>query len=45
MVFEDIETNFHANGGVDEIIDEQKPIVARHNLTAGDLYALASHCF
>lgn len=37
-VFEDIETAFHANNGVDEIIDEQKPFVARHNITPGDLY-------
>jgi len=40
-VFEDIETNFHANAGVDEIINEQKPIVARHNLTAGDFIQFA----
>lgn len=38
MVFDDIETAFHANNGVDEIIDEQKPFVAKHNMTAGDLY-------
>ncbi len=37
IVFEDIETNFHANNGVDEIIDEQKPFIARHNITPGDL--------
>jgi manganese peroxidase len=37
MVFEDIETAFHANNGVDEIIDAQKPFVAKHNMTAGDL--------
>lgn len=36
-IFEDIETAFHANAGVDEIIDEQKPILARHNITVGDL--------
>lgn len=43
MVFEDIETAFHANGGVDEIIDEQKPFVAKHNMTPGDLCALSIH--
>ena len=37
-VFEAIETAFHANNGVDEIIDEQKPFIARHNITPGDLY-------
>ena len=38
IVFEDIETNFHANLGVDEIVDEQKPFIAKHNITPGDLY-------
>ena len=38
MVFDEIETNFHANLGVDEIIGEQKPFVAKHNMTPGDLY-------
>ena len=42
MIFEDIETAFHANIGVDEIIDEQKPFVARHNITPGDLYVVDS---
>lgn len=37
VVFEDIETNFHANIGVDEIVDEQKPFIAKHNITPGDL--------
>ena len=36
-IFENIETNFHANLGVDEIINEQAPILARHNITPGDL--------
>ncbi|KAI0072718.1 manganese peroxidase 1 precursor [Panus rudis PR-1116 ss-1] len=40
-IFEDIETNFHANLGVDEIIDEQKPILARHNITPGDFIQFA----
>ena len=38
IVFSDIETNFHANNGVDEIVEEQKPFIARHNITPGDLY-------
>lgn len=37
-IFKDIETDFHANLGVDEIIDEQKPFVATSNMTVGDLY-------
>ena len=41
MVFEDIETNFHANNGVDEIVDEQKPFVAKHNITPGDFIQFA----
>lgn len=41
-LFEDIETNFHANNGVDEIIDEQRPFIQRHNLTTADLYVVLS---
>nr|ALJ82909.1 manganese peroxidase 3 [Irpex lacteus] len=40
-VFEEIETAFHANNGVDEIIDEQKPFLARHNITPGDFIQFA----
>ncbi|CAL1699300.1 unnamed protein product [Somion occarium] len=40
-IFEDIETAFHANAGIDEIINEQKPLVARHNLTVGDFIQFA----
>ncbi|KAH9848375.1 manganese peroxidase 2 [Lenzites betulinus] len=40
-IFDDIETNFHANNGVDEIIDEQKPFIARHNLTTADFIQFA----
>ena len=36
-IFEDIETNFHANNGVDEIIDEQRPFVQMSNMTTADL--------
>ena len=41
ITFDSIETVFHANGGIDEIVDAQKPFVAKHNITAGDLYVLA----
>ncbi|KAI8992988.1 manganese peroxidase 3 [Trametes punicea] len=40
-IFEDIETNFHANLGVDEIIDEQKPFVARSNISVADFIQFA----
>ncbi|KAI0633657.1 peroxidase [Trametes polyzona] len=40
-IFESIETNFHASIGVDEIVNEQAPIVARHNITAGDFIQFA----
>ncbi|KAL0956164.1 hypothetical protein HGRIS_002324 [Hohenbuehelia grisea] len=43
VTFDDIETAFHANGGIDEIVNAQKPFIARHNstLTAGDFIQLA----
>ena len=37
MIFDTIEPNFHANLGIDEIINEQKPFVTKHNMTPGDL--------
>nr|AAT90350.1 manganese peroxidase isozyme precursor [Trametes versicolor] len=40
-IFANIETNFHANNGVDEIIDTQAPIIARHNLTTADFIQFA----
>ena len=36
-IFEDIETNFHANNGVDEIINSQRPLQQQTNLTVADL--------
>ena len=30
VIFSDIETNFHANLGTDEIVGEQKPFIAAH---------------
>ncbi|KAJ3479165.1 hypothetical protein NLI96_g9256 [Meripilus lineatus] len=41
IVFSDIETNFHANAGIDEIVEEQKPFIARHNITPGDFIQFA----
>ncbi|KAI0350840.1 manganese peroxidase [Trametes cingulata] len=40
-IFEDIETNFHANLGVDEIIDEQRQFIQRHNITTADFIQFA----
>ncbi len=37
ILFSDEETNFHANLGTDEIVALQKPILARHNISAADL--------
>ncbi|KAI0829879.1 peroxidase [Trametes gibbosa] len=39
--FASIETNFHASLGVDEIVNEQAPLLARSNLTAGDFIQFA----
>ncbi|KAK0195813.1 manganese peroxidase 1 precursor [Armillaria mellea] len=41
ITFSDIETAFHANDGIDEIVEAQKPFIARHNITAGDFIQLA----
>ena len=37
VLFSDSETNFHANLGTDKIVALQKPIIARHNISAADL--------
>ena len=36
IVFSDTETAFHANGGIDDIVDAQKPLLAQFNVTPGD---------
>ncbi|KAI0265557.1 peroxidase [Gloeopeniophorella convolvens] len=42
LIFEDIETNFHANLGTDEIVDEQKKVLSQlTGITAGDFIQLA----
>lgn len=40
IVFDD-EPNFHANLGTDEIIGEQKPFIAKYNVTPGDFIQFA----
>lgn len=41
IVFSDIETNYHANGGIDDIVEVQKPFIAVHNITPGDFIQFA----
>ncbi|VDC05885.1 unnamed protein product [Peniophora sp. CBMAI 1063] len=42
ILFEDTETNFHANLGTDEIVNEQKPFVAAHpEISAADFIQFA----
>ncbi|CAL1709034.1 unnamed protein product [Somion occarium] len=41
ITFDTIETPFHANGGIDDIVDAQKPFVAKHNISAGDFIQFA----
>ncbi|KAK7045735.1 fungal class II heme-containing peroxidase [Paramarasmius palmivorus] len=43
MVFSDIETAFHANNGIDEIVDAQKDFIQQNNITIspGDFIQLA----
>ncbi|TCD65889.1 hypothetical protein EIP91_002049 [Steccherinum ochraceum] len=41
MAHSEIETNYHANNGVDEIIEEQRPIAIRHNVSFGDFIQFA----
>ncbi|KAF4567729.1 Versatile peroxidase vpl1 [Pleurotus pulmonarius] len=41
ITFSDIETPFHANLGIDEIVEAQKPFVAKHNISAGDFIQFA----
>ncbi|KAI0268698.1 manganase peroxidase [Gloeopeniophorella convolvens] len=43
MIFEDIEANFHANNGIDEIVDTQSSLLSTLNgaITPGDFIQLA----
>ncbi|KAF7348922.1 Peroxidase [Mycena venus] len=40
ITFDDPETSFPANNGIDDIIDAQVPIIARHNITPRRLFLL-----
>lgn len=41
MAFADIETNFHANNGVDEIVEAQRPFALAHKVSFGDFIQFA----
>ncbi|KAJ7489140.1 manganese peroxidase 3 [Mycena latifolia] len=41
LTFGDIETNFAPNLGTDDIVDALTPILARHNISSGDLIQFA----
>ncbi|TFK87404.1 class II peroxidase [Polyporus arcularius HHB13444] len=41
VLFSEIETAFHANGGTDEIVALQKPFIAKHNISAADFIQFA----
>ncbi|KAH8091418.1 manganese peroxidase 1 precursor [Cristinia sonorae] len=41
MLFDNIETKFHANIGLDEVVAFQKPFVAKHNISAADFIQFA----
>ncbi|KAI0263833.1 manganese peroxidase isozyme precursor [Gloeopeniophorella convolvens] len=41
MAHSDIETNFHANNGVDEIVEAQRPFALAHGVSFGDFIQFA----
>lgn len=41
ITFADTETAFHANGGIDDIVDAQTPFVQKWNVTPGDFIQFA----
>lgn len=41
ITFASTETPFHANGGIDDIVDAQTPFVSKHNVTPGDFIQFA----
>ncbi|KAH8112289.1 manganese peroxidase 1 precursor [Phellopilus nigrolimitatus] len=41
ITFADVETKFHANNGIDDIVDAQTPFVAKWNVTPGDFIQFA----
>ena len=41
MLFDEIETAFHPNIGLDEIVNLQKPFVQKHNVNPADFIPFA----
>ncbi|KAL4245328.1 Peroxidase [Abortiporus biennis] len=41
MAFAEIETNFHANGGIDDIVEAQRPFAIKHGVSFGDFIQFA----
>ena len=41
IIFDEIETNFAANAGIDDSVDALSPFLTRHDVTAGDLIQFA----
>ncbi|KAI0347203.1 short manganese peroxidase [Trametopsis cervina] len=41
MAFAEIETNFHANNGVDDIVEAQRPFALKHKVSFGDFIQFA----
>ena len=41
IIFDDIETAFAANNGIDDSVDTLSPLLQKHNVTAGDLIQFA----
>ncbi|KAI0745319.1 manganese peroxidase isozyme precursor [Earliella scabrosa] len=41
MHFADIETNFHANNGIDDIVETQRPFALKHKVSFGDFIQFA----
>ena len=41
-IFPEVETAFHANIGLDEVVATQKPFLERSNMTVADLYVLSA---
>ncbi|PSR92239.1 hypothetical protein PHLCEN_2v4769 [Hermanssonia centrifuga] len=41
-IFADIETTFHANVGLDEVIETQKPFLQRSNMSVADFHSIAA---
>jgi len=42
LIFDSIETNYHANLGTSDAVNDLKPLLSKHNVTAGDLIQFAA---